>query len=88
MDRILKVAKRLKQFTLDDIVMFCEIDEKSAIKFLATSENIKQNGKFYEYVEASITTSNLKIIDLNKKVENNESFLPAQKSKQDEKEVF
>ena len=26
----LKVTKRLKTFTLDDIVMFCEIDEKSA----------------------------------------------------------
>ncbi len=72
MDKILKVAKRLKTFTLDDIVMFCDIDEKSAIEFLAQSENIKQNGKFYEYVETSVTASNLKIIDLNKKVENSD----------------
>ena len=65
MDKILKVAKRLKTFTLDDIVMFCDIDEKSAIEFLAQPENIKQNGKFYEYVETSVTASNLKIIDVN-----------------------
>lgn len=26
MDRILKVAKRLKTFTLEDIVMFCNVD--------------------------------------------------------------
>ncbi len=50
-DKILKVANRLKQFTLDDIVMFCDIDEKSAIEFLAMSKNIKMNGKFYEYAE-------------------------------------
>ena len=41
MDKILKVAKRLKTFTLEDIVMFCEIDAEVAEEFLRESENIK-----------------------------------------------
>ena len=44
MDKILKVAKRLKTFTLDDIVMFCEIGSDVARKFLQESENIKPVG--------------------------------------------
>ena len=51
MDKILKVAKRLKTFTLDDIVMFCEIDLTSARSFLQESRNIKACGDKFEYVE-------------------------------------
>ena len=40
MDKILKVAKRLKTFTLDDIVMFCEIDPTIAERFLQRSETV------------------------------------------------
>ena len=50
MDKILKVAKRLKAFTLDDIVMFFEIDPTIAERFLQGSENIKPVGNKYEYV--------------------------------------
>ncbi len=39
MDKILKVVKRLKTFTLEDIVMFCEIDAETAESFLLESEN-------------------------------------------------
>ena len=48
MDKILKVAKRLKTFTLDDIVMFCEIDPTIAERFLQRSENIKPVGNKFE----------------------------------------
>ena len=34
MDKILKVAKRLKAFTLEDIVIFCDIDADTAEKFI------------------------------------------------------
>ena len=44
MDKILKVTKRLKTFTLEDIVMFCEIDANTAQKFIQESENIKSCG--------------------------------------------
>ena len=51
MDRILKVAKRLKTFTLEDIVMFCKIDAETAEKFLQESENIQQIGNKFKYTE-------------------------------------
>jgi len=65
MDKILKVAKRLKTFTLDDIVMFCVIDAKSAEKFINESENIKPCGDKFEYVEIIKTEDKFKIIDKN-----------------------
>lgn len=49
MDKILKVAKRLKTFTLEDIVMFCDIDAKTAEDFIQKSENIKPVGNKFEY---------------------------------------
>ena len=64
-DKILKVAKRLKTFTLEDIIMFCEIDAKTAGKFLQESENIKPIGKKFEYVESIKTEDKFKIIDKN-----------------------
>ena len=65
MDKILKVAKRLKTFTLKDIVMFCEIDSNTAEKFIYESENIKSCGDKFEYVEIIKTEDKFKIIDKN-----------------------
>lgn len=65
MDKILKVAKRLKTFTLEDIVMFCEIDAETAERFLRESENIKQCGDKFEYVETVKVEDKFKIIDKN-----------------------
>ena len=65
MDKILKVAKRLKTFTLDDIVMFCDIDAKTAGKFLQESENVKPLGNKFEYVETIKAEDKFKIIDKN-----------------------
>ncbi len=65
MDKILKVAKRLKTFTLEDIVMFCDIDAKTAEKFLQESENIKPCGDKFEYVETVRTEDKFKIINKN-----------------------
>ena len=64
-DKILKVAKRLKTFTLEDIVMFCEIDAETAEIFLKESENIKQCGDKFEYIDAVKTEDKFKIIDKN-----------------------
>ena len=63
MDKMLKVAKRLKTFTLEDIVMFCEINTETARKFLTESENIKPCGDKFEYVETIKTEDKFKIID-------------------------
>ena len=65
MDKILKVAKRLKTFTLEDIIMFCEIDAETAERFLRESENIKQCGYKFEYIDAVKTEDKFKIIDKN-----------------------
>ena len=50
MDKILKVAKRLKTFTLEDIVMFCDITSF---------------GNKFEYIETVRTEDKFKIIDKN-----------------------
>lgn len=65
MDKILKVAKRLKTFNLEDIVMFCEIDAETAESFLLESENIKPCGDKFEYIDALKTEDKFKIIDKN-----------------------
>ena len=65
MDKILKVAKILKSFTLEDIAMFCEIDAETAERFLRESENIKQCGDKFEYVETVKVEDKFKIIDKN-----------------------
>ena len=65
MDKILKVVKRLKTFTLEDIVMFCEIDPTIAERFLQRSENIKPVGNKFEYVELVKTEEKFKIVDKN-----------------------
>ena len=64
-DKILKVAKRLKIFTLEDIIMFCDIDTDTAEKFLKESENIKPCDDKFEYIEAAKTEDKFKIVDKN-----------------------
>jgi len=64
-DKILKVAKRLKTFTLEDIVMFCEIDAETAEKFLEESKNIKSCRDKFEYVETIKTEDKFRIVDKN-----------------------
>lgn len=65
MDKILKIAKRLKTFTIDDIVMFCDIDVCTAKKFIYESDNIKSVGNKFEYVETIKSEDKFKIIDKN-----------------------
>ena len=65
MDKILKVAKRLKIFTLEDILMFCEIDAEVAEEFLRESENIKPCEDKFEYVETIKTENKFKITNKN-----------------------
>ena len=72
MDKILKVVKRLKTFTLEDIVMFCEIDPDVARKFLQESENIKPVGNKFEYVESVKTEEKFKIVDKNIECKNSD----------------
>ena len=72
MDKILKVAKRLKTFALEDIVMFCEIDSDVARKFLQESENIKPVGNKFEYVESVKTVEKFKIVDKNIECKNSD----------------
>lgn len=72
MNNILKVAKRLKTFTLEDIVMFCDIDEAMAFEFIRKSENIKSVGDKFEYVETTETNDKYKIIDRNIECKNSE----------------
>ena len=71
-DKILKVAKKLKTFTLEDIVMFCEIDTTIAVRFLQESENIKPVGNKFEYVELVKTEEKFKIIDKNIECKNSD----------------
>ena len=72
MDKILKIAKRLKVFTPEDIVMFCEIDTTMAVRFLQESENIKQVGNKFEYVEIVKTEDKFKIVNKNIECKNSD----------------
>ena len=65
MNKILKAAKKLKIFTLEDIVMFCDINTETAEKYLQESENIKQYGNKFEYIDAVKTDDKFKVIDKN-----------------------
>lgn len=70
MDKILKVAKRLKIFALEDIVMFTSLDIKIIKEFLENSENIKVFGGKFEYIETMKFEDKFKIIDKNKTLQN------------------
>ena len=65
MNKILKVAKRLKTFTLEDIVMFCDIDMDTANKFIHDSVNIKPLENKFEYIETIKTEDKFRIVDKN-----------------------
>ena len=49
-DKILKIAKRLKTFTLEEIVMFTGLGIDTVRKFLEQSDNIKKFKNKFEYV--------------------------------------
>ena len=72
MDKILKIAKRLKVFNPEDIVMFCEIDTTAAERFLQESENIKLVGNKFEYVELVKTEEKFKIVNKNIECKNSD----------------
>ena len=50
-DKILKIAKRLKTFTLEDIVMFTGLEIDIVKNFLEQSDNIQKFKNKFEYVE-------------------------------------
>ncbi len=75
MDKILKIAKRLKTFTLEDIVMFTGFDIEIIKEFLKNSENIKTLGEKFEYIETIKTEDKFKIIDRNIPSKNSEITL-------------
>ena len=64
-DKILKIAKRLKTFTIEDIVMLCNIAPNMVEKFLQKSKNIKSCGDKFEYIEIITTEDKFTIIDKN-----------------------
>lgn len=72
MDKILKVAKRLKIFTLEDIVMFSDFDIEIVKEFLESSENIKVLGEKFEYIETVKIDDKFKIIDMNIPLKNSD----------------
>ncbi len=72
MDKILKVAKRLKTFAFEDIAMFADFDIEIIKEFLENSENIKAFGGKFEYIETVKTDDNFKIIDKNIPSKNSE----------------
>ena len=49
-DKILKIAKRLKTFTLEDIVMFTGLEIDTVRNFLDQSDNIQKFKNEFEYV--------------------------------------
>jgi|GEM_PF-600624 len=68
---ILKIAKKLKTFTLDDLIIMGDLEKNSTIETLnklVTENKIKRTGKFFEYAETQHRKENYKIIDRNIKV--------------------
>lgn len=72
MNKILKVAKRLKIFTLEGIVMFTDFDIEIIKVFLESSENIKVLTGRFEYIETVKFEGKFKIIDKNIPSKNSE----------------
>ena len=64
-DKILKIAKRLKTFTLEDIVMFTGLEIDIVKNFLEQSDNIKKFKNEFKYVEIIQKEEIFKIIDKN-----------------------
>lgn len=57
---LLKLAKRLKRFTAEEISMFVELDCKNELEKLVEKDILTLDGNFYEYLEPK--TSDYKII--------------------------
>lgn len=75
MDKVLKVAKRLKNFTIDDLIIMGDLDKTlatTALNALVVENKIKRTGKYFEYVEAQVRKENYKIFDKNIMVKNSE----------------
>lgn len=64
-DKILKIAKRLKIFTLEDIVMFTGLEIDTVRNFLDQSDNIQKFKNEFEYVGIIQKEETFKIIDKN-----------------------
>ena len=64
-DKILKIAKRLKTFTLEDIVMFTGLEIDTVRNFLDQSDNIQKFKNEFEYVGIIQKEETFKIIDKN-----------------------
>ena len=64
-DKILKIAKRLKTFTLEDIVMFTGLEIDTVRNFLDQSDNIQKFKNEFEYVVIIQKEETFKIIDKN-----------------------
>ena len=65
MDKILKAAKRLKAFTIEDIVMLTGLGIDTVKNFLEQSDNIKKVKNKFEYVEIIQKEETFRIIDKN-----------------------
>lgn len=75
MNNVLKIAKKLKNFTLDDLIIMGDLDETLAnatLNALVANGKIKQTGKYFEYVETQVRKENYKIIDKNIVIKNSE----------------
>ena len=64
-DKILKIAKRLKIFTLEDIVMFTGLEIDTVRNFLEQSDNIQKFKNEFRYIEIIQKEETFKIIDKN-----------------------
>lgn len=72
-NKILTAAKKLKQFTIDDIVMMTEVEEsvvKSVLDNLIANYKIKTEGDNFEYIEHLKIVENIKIVNKNISVQN------------------
>ncbi len=70
-DKILTAAKKLKIFTLDDIVMMTDIEEtavKSVLNELIKNNKIKAVSNSFEYIEKLKVAENVKIVNKNLEV--------------------
>ena len=74
-DKILKIAKRLKTFTLEDIVMFTGLEINAVRNFLDQSDNIQKFKNKFKYVEIIQKEETFKIIDKNILTQNSEITL-------------
>lgn len=74
-NKILIAAKKIKKFTLDDIIMMTDIEESiiiSAVKEFIKNDKIKDIGKYFEYIEHSKIIENVKIINKSIEVKNSD----------------